>query len=200
MTFIYRSATNSEFKPPVNFRDLLDKRFVGQIALQDPHLSSAGLQFLNWVQTTQSSKTEEFLRALAPNVANVAPSWSFSYGLFKKQQVQLVFSYLTSLAFHWGFENDRGYQAVNFPEGHPVQVEFSGVLKSCKECELAVEFVQSLSDSDSQKLIMQKNFMLPVLSEVTQGTIYEELPKLKVLNKATHQGTNFSAWDGVFKH
>lgn len=196
MTFIYRQGTNA----PKKFDDLLDKRFSNQIALQDPHMSSPGLQFLNWVQMVQSKKSPEFLSSLAPNVASVAPSWSFSYGLFKKKEVALVFSYLTSLAFHWEFEKDRSYQAVELPEGHPIQVEFAGVLKSCRQCELGEQFVLSMSEPESQKLIMQKNFMLPVLAGVTDGTIYEQLPKLKVLSESTHQGTDFSAWDKVFKH
>ncbi|NJL25998.1 MAG: hypothetical protein HC902_13080, partial [Calothrix sp. SM1_5_4] len=44
--------------------------------------------------------TVEWLEGFRPNVQSVSPSWSFAYGLFKKEQVRFVFSYLTSLAYH----------------------------------------------------------------------------------------------------
>jgi hypothetical protein len=52
---------------------------------------------------------------------------------------------------------------------------------------------------EAQKLIMLKNFMLPVLPDVEKGTIYAELPKLKTL-EASHSSTaDFHDWDEVFK-
>src|SRR5262249_9986280 len=140
MTFIYREGT----EVPLTFAELTNPKFKGMLALQDPRASSPGLQFYSWVKLIKDADTVKFLKALEPNVQSVSPSWSFAYGLFKKEQAQFVFSYVTSLAFHWGTEKDKRYQAVIFPEGHPTQVEFAAVPDSCRECDLAKEFVLSL--------------------------------------------------------
>lgn len=141
----------------------------------------------------------EFLTALKANVASISPSWAFSYGLFKKKQAQLVFSYLTSLAFHWGIEHDRSYQVVSFPEGHPVQIEYVGVPANCRECELAEEFVRVLLRPAAQGTIMQKNFMFPVVKGLDASTIFAELPHLKTRVEANLESKDFSDWDKAFK-
>jgi len=196
MTFVYRVGGTP---PPKSFAEIREPRFQNKFALQEPHASSPGLQFLSWVTGLQGDGTEDFLRSFKANVTSVSPSWAFSYGLFKKQQAEFVFSYLTSLAFHWGLEKDRAYQVVSFPEGHPVQVEYAAVPASCRECELAERFVQELLQPDAQKTIMEKNFMFPVLSGLTQNTVYAELPRLKVRAAAAPTGNDLNVWDKVFK-
>ncbi len=196
MTFVYRKGA---IEPPKTFDELLDPRFKGRIALQDPRSSSPGVQFYNWVGALKDDGTADYLAKLQPNVQSVSPSWAFSYGLFKKQQADLVFSYVTSLAFHWGVEKDRSYQVVAFAQGHPIQTEFAAVPEGCRECELAHDFVVSLVQADAQKAIMEKNFMFPVLRGVEQGTIFAELPQLKTYETPSKM-RNLSDWDKVFKH
>jgi len=178
LTFIYRQ---NEIEPPVKVADLTEPRFAGMIALQDPRTSSPGLQFLfalqNWFGHGQMNA---FMKKFKTNIHSVSPSWSTAYGLFQRQQAKMAFSYLTSLVYHWTVEKNPSYQAVSFSEGHPVQVEYVGVPADCKHCELAESFVAHLLKTDSQKLIMEKNFMLPVVKDVRQGTVYEELPKLRL--------------------
>lgn len=195
LTFIYREGDEA----PITFDDLLNSKYKAAFALQDPRNSSPGLQFYEWVRSLKHEGTREFLEKFKPNVQSVSPSWSFSYGVFKKKQARFVFSYVTSLAFHWGIEKDRSYRAVSFPEGHPVQTEYAAVPSSCQECELAEQFVNSMLTPESQKIIMLKNFMLPVLPAVEKGTIYEELPKLKTLATSHSSTADFHDWDEVFK-
>jgi thiamine transport system substrate-binding protein len=194
LTFVYKKGVA---KIPENMNDLLKPEFSKQFALQDPHASSPGLQFFHWVKAVQGAKTSEFLAQFKPNINSVSPSWALAYGLFKKDQTQFVFSYVTSLAFHWGFENNRDYQVLKFPEGHPVQVEFVGVPATCRQCELAEKFVQNMLKPESQKLIMERNFMFPVIQGLEEGTIFAELPKLKTIR--TETGKDLSDWDKVFK-
>jgi thiamine transport system substrate-binding protein len=196
MTFIYREGT---VEPPHRFEDLLEARFKRRIALQDPHLSSPGLQFYNWVSVVKGEAAGDFLRQLRANAPIVSPSWALSYGLFKKRQADLVFSYVTSLAFHWGVEKDHSYRAAVFPEGHPLQIEYVGVPASCRECDLAKEFVRTLLQPDAQRLIMEKNFMFPVLAGLESGTIFTELPKVEVLPNPEAKGRDLSDWDKIFK-
>lgn len=192
--FIYREGTEPV---PQSLDDLLKPEFKGQIALQDPHSSSPGLQFYHWVQAVKKADTVPYLNALKMNEPNISPSWAFSYGLFKKQQVKFVFSYLTSLAYHWGVEKDRQYKIAPFNEGHPVQIEFAGVPEDCRECELGAELVNELLALPSQRAVMEKNFMFPVLRDLQSGTVFAELPELKILKTPLEK--DFSDWDQVFK-
>lgn len=195
LTFIFRKG---DFPVPEKFDDLLNPVHKKQFALQDPHSSSPGLQFFQWVKTNEGERTSNWLEQFKPNVNSISPSWAFSYGLFKKGQARFVFSYLTSLAFHWGSENQRDYRCLSLKEGHPVQVEYAAVPVSCRECELAEKFVAFLLEPESQKLIMEKNFMFPVIKGLEEGTIFGELPELKIIRTGT--GKDLSEWDEVFKH
>ena len=106
MSFVYREGTANV---PQNFSDLLKPGLKHQLALQDPRSSSPGLQFLQWVRAVKNNGAKDFLTSLEPNIASISPSWSFSYGLFQKKEANFVFSYGTSLAYHWGVEKDRSY-------------------------------------------------------------------------------------------
>lgn len=192
--FIYRKSTGAA---PANFKELIAPELKGQIALQDPRSSSPGLQFYHWVRATQGPATLEYLEQLKPNVYSVSPSWSFSYGLFEKKQVRFVFSYLTSLAYHWGIEKDRDYNFASFTEGHPVQVEMAAVPADCRQCELAEQFVAELIKPEAQKTLMEKNFMLPVIDGLRAGTVFAELPEVKTI--ATPLQKDFGDWEKVFK-
>lgn len=195
MGFIYKKG---EFKAPENMQEMLDSAYRKQFALQDPHSSSPGLQFFQWVRATQGPKTVDYLRKFKENVNSVSPSWAFSYGLFQKEQTRFVFSYLTSLAFHWGFENKRDYRIVTMTEGHPVQVEYVAIPASCRECEIAEKFVALMLKPEAQKIIMEKNFMFPAINGLEEGTIFGELPRLKTIRVET--GKDLSEWDQVFKN
>ncbi len=196
MAFVYRQGPLSA---PKSFDDLLDPRFLDKIALQDPRASSPGLQFYNWVESVKGTGSGEFLARLKPNVQSVSPSWALAYGLFQKEQAQLVFSYVTSLAFHWGVDQDRTFQIAVFPEGHPVQVEYAAVPADCRECDLARALVATLVQPEAQLVIMQKNFMFPILSEIEKGTVFAELPRVQTLSNPARRSRDLSDWDKVFQ-
>ncbi len=192
LTFVYRK---SEEPVPQNLADLMNPRYKGQFLLQDPRASSPGLQFYNWILTLVD-EPDRFLAEIKSNVHSVSPSWAFAYGQFQKKQGRFVFSYLTSLAFHWGVENDRSYDVLRFSEGHPVQVEYAAIPADCRNCELAVQFTEMMLTTEGQTVIMNKNFMLPVLKGVEEGTVYAELPQLKTI--PTKLGEDLWHWDQVF--
>lgn len=193
LTFVFRK----DGKPvPQKFGDLLKSEFAKQFTVQDPRASTPGLQFFHWVKALEKENTEKWLNEFKPNVYNISPSWAFSYGLFKKQQTRFVFSYLTSLAFHWGDEKDRTYQVVQFAEGHPVQVELAGVPANCTACELGHKLLRTLHEDWAQKLIMTRNYMFPVRKGLEAGTIFGELPALKTI--PTETGRDVREWDKVF--
>lgn len=194
LSFVYRK---SDEPVPQAFDELADPRFAKQFALQDPRSSTPGMQFYHWVKAVKGAQSQAFLKKFKPNVNSISPSWAFSYGLFKKEQTRFVFSYLTSLAFHWGVENNRDYRVLIFSEGHPVQVEFMAVPKSCRECALAEDFVRGLLTPEAQKIIMEKNFMLPVIDGLEEGTVFAELPVLKTV--PTPADKDLSDWNKIFE-
>lgn len=195
MTFIYREG---EINPPKSLDDLLSARFAKSISLQDPTTSSPGLQFLNWIRQVYGDHALDYLKKLKPSVHSVSPSWALSYGLFKKDQSKLVFSYLTSLGFHWAVEKDLKYKAVNFSVGHPVQVEFVAVPEGCRQCELGEQFVKLMLTPESQALIAEKNYMFPSVKGATVPEIYKDLPNLKALPIAV-ESLDTDLWSKAFE-
>jgi thiamine transport system substrate-binding protein len=195
LTFVYRSDGGPV---PKTVDEMLSPKYVKQFALEDPRLSTPGLQFYRWIQALKGAQTAAWLKSFQPNVNSISPSWAFAYGLFKKKQTRFVFSYLTSLAFHWGDEKDRSYQVLSFPEGHPIQVEIMAIPAACRECDLAQKFVRLVQSEWAQGLIMKKNYMFPVRGGLVPDSLYGELPRLKTI--ATPVTKDMSDWDKVFGH
>lgn len=194
MTFIYRRG---EVRPPESLQDLTRADLRNAIALQDPRSSTPGLIFLNWVVGAKGIDAREFLESLKPNIASVSPSWSMSYGLFKSDRAKLVFSYLTSLVFHWQVESDRRFQAAVFAGGHPFQVEYAGIPDFCHECALAQEFLKLLLSQNAQQQIAERNFMYPAIADVTLPPVFGELPKVKLIEVPSDKDAHI--WVDVFR-
>lgn len=194
MTFIYRK---DEIEPPKALNDLVSEEYRAKIAIQDPRSSTPGFEFFQWVMAVKKDKAAEFFEGLKPNIQSISPSWSFSYGLFKKGLAKLVFSYVTSLVYHWEVESDHRYQAATFADGHPYQVEFAGIPESCTECELAQQFLKNMMSASGQKLIASKNFMFPAVAAVEVSSTYSQLPKLKLIE--TPVDKDLSVWAKVFR-
>ena len=153
---------------------LLLPELKGKIALQDPRLSSAGLQFLVWVFESKGlTEGTEFFKKLNQQVHSYSAGWSAAYGLFKNKQAQLVFSYATSPIFHAVEEKDAAFISLEFKEPHPLQIEFAGVPVTCQNCDSGTMFVKYLQSTEAQKIIMNKNYMLPVVNKVKESTIFD---------------------------
>ena len=68
-----------------------------------------------------------------------------------------------------------------FAEGHPRQIEYAVVPDSCWNCSEAKRFVHFLVSPFAQKVLAEKNYMLPVIEGADLGEAYSRLPKLKTL-------------------
>ncbi len=178
MSFIYREG---EIDPPKSLKDLQQPRFRDTLALQNPLTSTPGLQFILWCRAVFGDGALDFLKSLQPSVAAMTDSWSTAYGIFKRNQAKLVFSYQTSVIFHWSQEKDHRYQAASFIEGHPTQVEFAAIPANCRNCRGAEAFIRLLLSPEGQRILMTKNYMRPVLSQVEQGTDFAQLKTLQTL-------------------
>lgn len=179
LAFVVRKSDFPKLQTKLD--DLLNPDLRGQIALQDPRTSSPGLQFLLWlIQLRGEEKAFEFIRTLNSQLHSYTPSWSTAYGLFQKAQVKMTYSYITSPVYHLIEDKSEDVVALSFQEGHPVQFEFMGIPSTCQSCELAEKFVSLILSPEGQKVIMEKNYMLPVIQGVSNKTPFDRLDQYKI--------------------
>jgi thiamine transport system substrate-binding protein len=162
---------------PLSVDQLLQSEWAQKVALQDPRTSSVGLQFVMWILKIKG-ETEglAYLSKMMRQAHSFSPSWSASYGLFKAGQAELVFSYTTSPLYNLIEEKNGTFFSVEMVEPNPVQVEFVGIPAFCRNCELAEKFLNLMLSPEGQKVIMEKNFMLPVFKKAAEGTPFEKVP------------------------
>lgn len=180
LSFVMR--TGELKKVPTKLDDLLDPELSKKISLQDPRTSSPGMQFLYWlVRSKGEEEAFKFLQKLMPQVHSFSPTWSAAYGIFTSKQTKLAYSYVTSPLYHELEEKKKDYQALVFAEPLPVQFEFVGIPEFCRHCELAEKFVNLMLSPEGQKIIMEKNYMMPVMKGVREGTAFGAVPEYKTL-------------------
>ena len=199
MGFVYRKG---EVQPSASLADFLKNAPQKSLVLEDPELSSAGLEWLYWIfQATPNPAAA--LQALHQATETVAPTWSNAYGLFKNNQAKIAFSYLTSVVYHRTVEKDNRYQFMSFKEGHPAQIEYAFVPDSCWSCDTAKQFIVNLLSVSTQKLLAEKNYMFPVVKHVPLSKEFQELPKVKVFGPERlqdferHQGELIKSWNSL---
>jgi thiamine transport system substrate-binding protein len=134
------------------------------------------------IQAKGEDSAFQYLKNLNKQAKTYASSWSSSYGLFKKSQVLTTFSYATSPVYHLLQEQDSTVVAAEFVEGHPVQYEYLAIPKSCKQCDLAKRFSELMLSPEGQKVIMEKNYMFPVVAGVKDGTAFGNVPPMKTIS------------------
>lgn len=172
------------FKRPQSLEDILLPEFKRKIALQDPRTSSPGLQFLYWVTHIKGEEEGfKYISKTMDQVHSYSPTWSAAYGLFSKKQALLALSYVTSPVYHLLEEKNSDYMALEFKEGHPIQYEFMGIPDFCRNCELAERYVNLMLSEQGQRLIMEKNYMFPIIKNVKEGTPFADVPQFKTLHE-----------------
>lgn len=172
LTFVGRKGELQN--SPKKIDDLLEKDYFRRIALQDPRTSSPGMQFLYWVLRLKGEEEGfNFIRKMNDQVHSYSPSWSTSYGLFTNKQASLVYSYTTSPLYHKIEDKDESYVSLEMDEILASQYEFVGVPSFCKNCQLAEQFVNLMLSVEGQKILMTKNYMMPVRKGVAEGTEFE---------------------------
>lgn len=183
--FVTRKS-DQEF--PKKLNDLLKPEWAKRVGFQDPRTSSPGLQFYLWVMKVKGQEEgAKFLYDLMKTGDSFSASWSQSYGLFTKNQTDMVFSYVTSPVYHEIVEKDSNYQFLSFDEPLPLQFEYFAVPEFCKQCELAEKFIALMISIEGQKEIMNKNVMFPVVTAAMQDTpfekTYQQLSSMKIMTQ-----------------
>lgn len=193
MAFIYRDG---EIDPPKDIDDLLSPRFAHAIAIEDPRTSTPGLQLLHWIEADRKGGTKDFLEKFKASIQSISPSWTTSYGLFTQHQAKMVFSYLTSVIYHWDHEHDPKYRAAIFANGHSYEAEFVAIPDNCRECGLAEEFVKTMLKPEWQIHLATKNFMFPVLEGLDLPPSFSQLPTVRLIE--TSNDKDIHVWEEVF--
>ncbi len=148
--------------PPTSLKQLVEGPTDQKIILQDPRTSTPGLGFLVWMKAVYGDQAEQAWQKLSKRILTVTPGWSEAYSLFTKGEAPMVLSYVTSPAYHMITEKTDRYQATEFAEGHYLQIEVAGLIKTSKNRELARKFLSFMLTPDFQDHIATKNWMFPV--------------------------------------
>lgn len=148
--------------PPVSLRQLVEDENGPSILIQDPRTSTPGLGLLLWVKKIYGDRADDAWAKLSKRIVTVSKGWSEAYGLFLKNEADMVLSYTTSPAYHLIAEQDRRFAAAGFSEGHYQQIEVAGVLRSSRHQSLARDFLEFMLTEDFQTIIPTTNWMYPV--------------------------------------
>ncbi len=154
--------------PPKNFEELADSDL--KIVIQDPRSSTPGLGLTVWVSEIYGEDAPAYWEKLKDNIVTVTPGWSEAYSLFLADEADMVMSYTTSPAYHLIAEEDDGFAAASFEEGHALQIELSGIVASSDQQELGRAFLEYLESEEAQNALITGNWMYPVAEiELPEG-------------------------------
>jgi thiamine transport system substrate-binding protein len=149
--------------PPRSLEELTLPIYKNSLILMDPRTSSPGLGFLAWTINIYNDQWPAYWERLQPSILTIAPGWDTGYGLFTKGEAPLVLSYTTSPGYHLEYESTERYRAALFAEGHPVQIELVGLLKTAPHKENAKQFLDFMITRAFQDTIPLTNWMYPVI-------------------------------------
>ena len=158
--------------PPASLEDLTKPEYAKKLIIMDPRTSTPGLGFLAWTRAVYGPSWPDYWRRLRPSILAMTPSWDTGYGLFTSGEAPLVLSYATSPAYH--LENDKTdrYKAIEFKEGHPVQIEAAGIIKGAKHRHNAELFMDFLLSEECQAELPLTQYMYPVNSSAPLPASY----------------------------
>ena len=180
-------------KLPESLSGYLRPEWKRNLLLQDPRTSTPGLSFLIFTREVLEEKNwVPFWKGFSKQWLTLTPGWEGAYQLFLSQEAPLVWSYLTSQAYHAekaSPERPQGrYQAVLFKEGQPVQIEGVVLIKglsqdqgTAEKRKLSQAFLGFMISREVQQKIPLKAWMLPVRKDVPLPESFKQLPQPKKL-------------------
>lgn len=168
--------TKSNVPAPTSLEDLTNPVYRRKLIIMDPRTSTPGIGFVAWTLARYGDNYADYWKRLLPSILTVAPSWSAGYGLFTSNEAPLVFSYLTSPAYHIEYDNTNRYQPLIFDEGHVLQVEGAGITKGAPNLEGAKAFIDYLISTEAQSTLPLTQWMYPINTSVKLPDSYKQLP------------------------
>ncbi|NKJ35911.1 thiamine ABC transporter substrate binding subunit [Rhizobium sp. SG570] len=173
--------TQTVKNPPKSMKDLVEGDPQQKIVIEDPRTSTPGLGLLLWVKSIYGDKSADAWTKLKGRILTVTPGWSEAYDLFTKGEAPMVLSYTTSPAYHMIEEKTDRYQAAAFSEGHYIQIEVAGLVKSSSNKDLARDFLKFMVSPAFQDIIPTSNWMMP--ASATSAPLPDAFSKLVVPTK-----------------
>lgn len=175
--FVYDSTKLEN--APTSFADLRNAPDDLTIVVQDPRTSASGLALALWMNQVFGDEAEAAWADLSDNIVTVTAGWSEGYGMFTEGEVDMVFSYTTSPAYHIIAEGDETKAAAIFPEGHYVTVETAGQVATTDQPELAQAFMDFILTPAFQTIIPEGNWSFPAkqAGDLPAGFEKLELPE-----------------------
>lgn len=197
--FIYDK--NKLATPPQSLKELIERQDL-KVIYQDPRTSSVGRGLLIWLNAIYpAEKVSQAWQTLAKHTVTVGKGWSDTYGAFLKGEADLVLSYSTSPLYHLLSEQKDHYAATQFSEGGVLQIETAAKINR-GENHCADQFVEFLIHPSSQKTLVKRNVMLPVINQPIEPH-YDALKakQLKATLADTRQvnSQNLKKWIAVWQ-
>jgi len=183
--------------------DLTQTTLQKKLLLQDPRTSTPGMGFLLTAASLYPSSAElsQFLKKLKPNLLTITPGWSLAYGMFKKGEAPLVWSYTTSPVYHLKNEGSNRYQADLFKEGSLIQIEYVAVTQKGASNPYTQIFLEVLFSQEIQSEIPLKNYMYPARKNVKLPKEFDTVPlPKKILNPAQINSKTQLEWISLWKN
>jgi thiamine transport system substrate-binding protein len=158
--------------PPKSLEDLTKPEYAKKLIIMDPRTSTVGLGFLSWTRSVYGEGWKDYWGRLRPSLLAMTPSWDTGYGLFTSGEAPLVLSYATSPAYHMESDKTDRYRALEFPEGHAIQIEAAGIVKGTKHRHNAEAFMNFLLTKECQAELPLTQYMYPVNAETPLPASY----------------------------
>ncbi|MBC7384732.1 MAG: thiamine ABC transporter substrate-binding protein [Cryobacterium sp.] len=187
---VFAFIADTKKLPPADFpkkwTDLLKWKYRKSLLLEDPRTSSPGMAFLLGSLAVTGDGFKDYWKDLRSQWKVLAPGWTQAYSLFIREEAPLVWSYVTSEAYHRttckkdNCSTPDRYHAVIFQEGHPVQIEGAAILKDApggaKMRKRSLEFLELLTSEQIQTEIPEHQWMMPVRLGIKLPPIFQSLP------------------------
>lgn len=164
-------------EPPASLEDLTKPIYARKLILMDPRTSTPGLGFVAWTAAVYGNDLAAYWKRLKPSILTMSPGWDTGYGLFTSGEAPLVISYTTSAAYHAEYEKAGRYKALEFLEGHPVQIEGAGIARHAPHRKAAEAFIDFMLSDQFQSVLPLTNWMYPVMPGITLPASYAASPR-----------------------
>jgi len=158
--------------PPGSLEDLTKPEYARKLILMDPRTSTPGLGFVAWTAAAYGEGLADYWKRLKPSILTMSPGWDTGYGLFTAGEAPLVISYTTSAAYHAEYETAGRYRALEFSDGHPVQIEGAGIVAKARHRKAAEAFIDFMLTSEFQSALPLTNWMYPVMPGIALPASY----------------------------
>lgn len=196
VTFVYDSELLPEELVPQTLDDLLRPELKGKIIVTDPRTSSPGLSFLLWTIAHYGEGWLAFWQRLIPNLLTITKGWSEAYDLFLAGEAPIVLSYSTDTAYSYIEHGSLRYRVIT-PGGEAFrQVEGMGIVRTCRDLDLAHAFLNLVLSVEIQELIPTTQWMFPVnaRARLPAGYEYAVIPERPVSLPPELVGEKLEGW------